>query len=98
MPDGGQPGKELAAPHQWAHQPEVVEMRAASVGIVEDKRVAGLKGLGACGALGSDLVDHGLDRKRHGTDEDRQSLRALHEGRAGLRMVEPVAGIARLRR
>ena len=47
-------------------------------------------------AVARDLVDHRLDRERHGADEDRQAGGALHQRRAGLGMVEAVAGIVRL--
>ena len=66
-------------------------MRAAIVRIVEDEGVAGFEA-----ALGGDLRDHGTHREGHGADEDRQALRALHERVAGLRMVQAVAGVARL--
>ena len=40
-----------------------------------------------------DLVDHRLDRKRHGADEDRQARVALHQSGASLGVIKPVAGI-----
>ena len=81
----------LAAAHQRAHQAEIVEMRAAVVGIVEEIGVAG----GEI-AVARDLVDHRLDREGHGADEDRQARRALHQGGAGLGVIEAVAGVVRL--
>ena len=81
----------LPVAHQRAHQAEVVEVRAAVVGIVEQIGVARLEP-----AVARDLVDHGLDGERHGADEDRQAGRALHQGRAGLGVVEAVAGVVRL--
>ena len=91
MADRGEPGEHLAAAHQRAHQPEIVEVRAAVVGIVEQVGVAGVET-----AVARDLVDHGLHRERHGADEDRQAGRALHQRRAGLGVVEAVAGVVRL--
>ena len=61
-----------------AHEAEIVQMRAAVIRVVEQEGVARLQP-----AFPFDLVDHGLDRERHGADEDRQAIRALHEGRAG---------------
>ena len=89
--DRGEPGEHLAAAHDRAHQAEVVEMRAAVVGVVEQIGVARLQP-----AVARDLVDHGLDRERHGADEDRQAGRALHQRRAGFGVIEPVAGVVRL--
>ena len=91
MPDRGNPGEHAAAAHQRAHQAEIVEVRAAVVGVVEEIGVAGVEV-----AVARDLVDHGLDRERHGADEDRQAGRALHQGRAGLGVIEAVAGVVRL--
>ena len=47
-------------------------------------------------AVARDLVDHRLDREGHGADEDRQAGRALHQGCAGLGVIEAVAGVVRL--
>ena len=91
VPDRGDPGEHLAAAHQRAHQAEIVEVGAAVVGIVEQIGVAG----GEI-AVARDLVDHRLDRERHGADEDRQAGGALHQRRAGLGVIEAVAGVVRL--
>ena len=66
-------------------------MRAAVIGIVEEIGVA----VGEA-AVARDLVDHGLDGERHRADEDRQAGRALHQRRAGLGVIEAVAGVVRL--
>ena len=78
MADRGEPAEQLALAKHRPHQPEVVEMRAAVVGIVEQEGVAGLEP-----ALARDLVDHRLHREGHGADEDRQAGRSLHQRRAG---------------
>ena len=44
VPDRGEPAEQLAVAKQRPHQPEVVEMRAAVIGIVEQIGVAGLAG------------------------------------------------------
>ena len=66
-------------------------MRAAVVRIVEEIGVARLEP-----AVARDLVDHGLHGERHRADEDRQAGRALHQRRAGLGVIEAVAGVVRL--
>ncbi len=91
VPDRGEPGEHLAAAHHRTHQAEIVEMRAAVVRIVEQISVA----LGEV-AVVRDLVDHRLDRKRHGADENRQARSALHQSRAGLGVIKPVAGVVSL--
>ena len=91
VPDRCDPGEHAAVTHQWTHQTEIVEVGAAVVRIVEQIGVAG----GEI-AVAGDLVDHRLDRERHGADEDRQPRRALHQGGAGLGVIEAVAGIVRL--
>ena len=89
--DRGEPGEYLAAAHHRTHQTEVVEVGAAVVGIVEQISVA-LREM----AVLAHLVDHRLDRERHRADEDRQARGALHQGRAGLGVIEAVAGVVRL--
>ena len=89
--DRGEPGENPAGAHERSHQPDVVEMGAAVVWVVEEKCVAGREIAVAC-----DFVDHRLDRERHGADEDRQAGRSLHQGRAGFGMIEAVAGVVRL--
>jgi hypothetical protein len=91
MSDRGQPTEHAAVAVDRPHQPKIVEMRAAVIGIVEDISVAGSKTAVAC-----HLVDHRLHREGHGADEDRQAQRPLHQRRAGLRVVEAVAGVTRL--
>ena len=80
VPDRGEPAEQLAVAEDRAHEPEIVEMRAAVIGIVEQEGVAGCQP-----AVARDLVDHRLHRERHGADEDRQPVRALHQRRAGRR-------------
>ena len=91
VPDRGNPGEDPPAAHQGTHQAEIVEVRAAVVRVVEEIGVAGIEI-----AVARDLVDHGLDREGHGADEDRQAGCALHQGRAGLGVIEPVAGVVGL--
>ena len=55
------------------------------------------EGVAPRGGVGVDLVDDGLHGERHGADEYRQPFATLHQGGAGLGMIEAVAGIARLR-
>ena len=89
--DRGEPDEHLAVAHERPHETEVVEMRAAVIGIVEQKGVAGVEA-----AVARDLVDHRLDGERHGADEDRQARGALHQRRAGFGVIEAVAGVVRL--
>ena len=89
--DRGQPAEQLPVPEDRPHQPEIVEVRAALIGIVEQEGIARLEP-----AVARHLVDHRLDREGHGTDEDRQAIGALHQRVAGDGVVEPVAGVARL--
>ena len=70
-------------------------MRAAVIGVVEQEGVAGLQLVATRRGVARDLVDHRLDGEGHGADEDRQAGRALHERRAGLGVVEAMAGVAR---
>ena len=66
-------------------------MCAANMGIIEDVNVAILQ----IAVFGS-FLDHGLDRKRHHTNEYWQSRFALHQSVARDRMIKPMAGIMRL--
>ena len=66
--DRGKPGEHLSVSQQRPHQPEVIEMGAAVIGIVEDIGVARLEP-----AITRDHIDHRLDGERHGADEDRQA-------------------------
>ena len=72
-----------------AHQPEIVQMGAAFIGVVEQVGIALLQPA----ALGH-LVDHRLDGERHGADENRQAVGALHQRVAGAGVIQAVAGVA----
>ena len=89
MSGGGEPAEQHLAAEDRPHEAEIVEMRPPGVRIVEQEGVAGGEP-----AVAPDLVDHRLDRERHGADEDRQALGPLDERRAARRMVDAVAGIA----
>ncbi len=87
--------KSFAVAMHGPDEAEIVEMRAAVIGVVEQESVAGLQVVAAGRRVARDLVDHGLHREGHGADEDRQAGRTLHERRAGLGVIEAVAGVAR---
>ena len=89
--DRGEPREHFAVAHQRAHEPHVVQVRAAVIRIVEQIGVARIEV-----AVARDLVDHRLDGECHRADEDRQAGCALHQRRAGLGVIEAVAGVVRL--
>ena len=89
VPGRCHPAKQGAVAEHGAHQPEVVQMRAARVRVVEQIRVA--RGQAA---VARDLLDHGPDGKRHGADEDGQPGRPLHQRVACGGVIQAVAGVA----
>ena len=90
MSDGRKPGEEPPIPHQRAHQPKIIQMRATLVRVVEDEGVTRLDA-----GTGRHMIDHGLHCKGHGADENWQPLLTLDERRPRLGMVEAVAGVPR---
>ena len=92
MPHARQPAEQLALPEHRSDQAEIIEMRAALIGVVEQEGVARLQPRAI-----RDATDHRLHGEGHGADEDRQALRALHQRGTRFGMIQAVAGVARFR-
>ncbi|OIQ64680.1 hypothetical protein GALL_537690 [mine drainage metagenome] len=88
MADRCQPCEDFSVPEQWPNQAKIVEVRAPFIRVVKQISVARFQISVLTG-----LVDHRLDRKSHRANEDRQSRRALHQGRAGLGVVKAMASV-----
>ncbi len=88
MADGGEETEHLAVPEHGLDQPEVGKVGAAVIRIVEDPDVALVDA-----ALLRGLVDDRLHGKGHDADEDRQAGFTLHQGLAGVRIVDAVGGV-----
>ena len=81
--------EQLAVAKERPHQLEVVQMGAAVIGIIENVDIA-------IGEFALGLVDHRLDRERHGADKDWQTALALHQSLAAVGVIQAVRGVMRL--
>ncbi|MNI59392.1 hypothetical protein D3C73_1145510 [compost metagenome] len=86
-----QKAEQLCAPEHRTHQLEVIRVRAAFVGVVEEPDVAIHHATALGGHLGGRL--HGKGHRAH---KDRQAGFALDQGGAGGRVVHAVAGVVGL--
>ena len=84
----GEPREQLAPVEERFDEPDVHQVGAAQVGVVDDEEVAGREVPGA--------LDHRLGAELHGADEDRQSQLALRDQLAGGGVVDAVGAIQRL--
>ena len=91
VPDGGQITEDLAISENRLHQPEIGQMCAAVIGVVEDEDVS----VGHT-AIALHPFNHRLHGERHHPDEDRQAGLALNKGFTRFRIVNTVAGVMRL--
>ena len=87
----GEIAEDLSVPEDRLHKPEIREVRAAVVGIIENEHIAIRNA-----AVTLYPLDHGLHRKGHHPDKDRKPRFALDKGFACLRVIDAVAGIMRL--
>jgi hypothetical protein len=89
MSDRCQKAEQLSVAEERPNELEVVQVGTAVIGIVEDEHIS-IREI----ALG--LVDHGLDGKRHGANEDRQAALSLHQRFSIVFVIQPVSGVVRL--